>query len=214
MIGLKMKKIDISQKIDLMIPNPVCELNYNKDYELLIAIMLSAQTTDKRVNQVTSVLFDKYNSLEKLKNSNLSDIEEILRSLGSFRKKAEYVQKIATVILDEYNSVIPKEREKLEKLPGVGRKTVSVFLSELYDYPEFAVDTHVFRVSKRLNIANSKDDVKSTEMKLKKFFPKKEWAKKHKQLVLFGRYICKAVKPECDKCLLKEYCKEYKKRNK
>lgn len=205
-----MKMNNILDLLNEMVPDPKCELVYKKDYELLIAIMLSAQTTDKRVNQVTSVLFDKYDSLEKLSSAEILDIEDIIRPLGSFRKKAIYIKEIATTLFNEYGGVVPKKRDLLEKLPGVGRKTVSVFLSEFYSYPEFAVDTHVYRVSKRLGISSSKDDVLKTEKKLKKFFPKEEWANRHKQLVLFGRYICKATKPECLNCKLKEYCKFYK----
>ena len=200
----------IGKFLDELIPEPWCELNFNSDYELLIAIVLSAQTTDKRVNEVTEVLFNKYKSLKALSEAKISDIEEILRPLGSFRKKAIYVSKIANILLNEYNGIVPQEREQLEKLPGVGRKTVSVFLCEYYDYPEFAVDTHVYRVSKRLRIANSSDDVLQTENKLKKIFPKDEWGRRHKQFVLFGRYYCKAINPKCSDCKLNSICKKNK----
>ena len=200
----------IRDYLDELIPNPLCELKFNNDYELLIAIVLSAQTTDKRVNMVTDVLFNKYKTLKELSIAKITDIEEILRPLGSFRKKAIYVSQIANILLKEYNGIVPKEREQLEKLPGVGRKTVSVFLCEYYNYPEFAVDTHVYRVSKRLNITKLNDDVVKTENKLKKVFEKDEWGRRHKQLVLFGRYYCKAIKPNCSNCKLSNICKKNK----
>ncbi len=200
---------NVGELLNKVIPDPKCELNYNSDYELLIAVMLSAQTTDKRVNEVTKVLFDKYSDLKALSEAKIIDIEKILKPLGSFRKKALYTVEIAKTLQYDYFGIVPSERELLEKLPGVGRKTVSVFLSEFYDYPEFAVDTHVDRVSKRLGIAKKNDDVLTIEKKLKKFFPKEEWANRHKQLVLFGRYYCKAIKPECSTCNLKECCNYY-----
>ena len=197
----------IGDLLNKVIPDPRCELNYNTDYELLIAVMLSAQTTDKRVNEVTKILFDKYSNLKALSNAKIEDVENILRPLGSFHKKALYVVEISKIIHNDYSGMVPTERKLLEKFPGVGRKTVSVFLSEFYNYPEFAVDTHVERVSKRLGIAKKDDDVLTIEKKLKKYFLKEEWAYRHKQLVLFGRYHCKAVKPECSSCLLNEFCK-------
>ena len=150
MIGLMMmNKVEIiGNYLDELIPNPRCELNYAKDYELLIAVMLSAQTTDKRVNQVTKVLFKEYETLNDLKNAPIQELEMILRPLGSFRKKALYVHNIAKMIVDDYQGKMPIDRKILETFPGIGRKTVSVVLSELYNYPEFAVDTHVERVSK------------------------------------------------------------------
>ena len=202
---------EILSYLDFLYPNAYCELNYNKDYELLIAIVLSAQTTDKRVNMVTSILFDKYKSLEALKGANLSDLESIIRSIGSFRKKSEYIKEISRILVEEYDSKVPKDHSLLTKLPGVGRKTANVFLAEYYNYPYIGVDTHVERVSKRLGLASKKDDVLKVEKKLEKCFKKEEWAKRHLQLVLFGRYYCKAIKPECENCKLKEICKEKRK---
>lgn len=207
---MMMNKEIISKYLDKLIPDPWCELNFNSDYELLIAIVLSAQTTDKRVNEVTQVLFGRYTSLEMLSKAKISEIEEILKPLGSFRKKAIYVSKIASILLNEYNGIVPKKREELEKLPGVGRKTASVFLCEYYDYPEFAVDTHVYRVSKRLGLTNTRDDVLKTEKKLKNIFSQEEWGRRHKQFVLFGRYYCKAIKPNCSNCELNNICKKNK----
>ena len=204
-------KNNVGDYLDELFPNPVCELNYNNDYELLIAIVLSAQTTDKRVNSVTDILYRKYNSLLLLKEAPVEDLENILRPIGSFRKKALYVKEIANIIYSQYNGIVPRDREVLVTLPGVGRKTANVFLSEYYHEPYIGVDTHVSRVSKRLGIASKNDDVLKIEKKLMKYFPKEEWAKRHLQLVLFGRYNCKAIKPNCRDCKLIDICKEKKK---
>ncbi len=207
-----MKKNSIDLYLDELFPNPKCELNYNNDYELLIAIVLSAQSTDKRVDTVTPILFNKYNSLKTLKKAHLEDLESIIRPVGSFRKKASYIKDIATIIEDDYNGIVPKDRDLLIKLPGVGRKTANVFLGEFYNIPCIAVDTHVERVSKRLKLASKKDDPLKIEKKLEKVFSKDVWAKRHLQLVLFGRYYCKAIKPECMNCKLKDICIEKNKR--
>ena len=208
-----MKINNILELLDKMIPNPKCELNYNKDYELLIATVLSAQCTDKRVNEVTKVLFQKYN-LETLSTANIKDIEKIIYSCGNYRKKAQYIISISKSLIENYNGVVPNNRDYLESLPGVGRKTTNVVLSNIFDVPAIAVDTHVERVSKRLNLANEKDTVLEVEKKLMKKIPKNKWSRVHHQLVLFGRYTCKSIKPECEKCLLNEHCKYYKKINK
>ena len=153
------KREIISKYLDELFPNPKCELIYHNDYELLIAIVLSAQTTDKRVNMVTPILFSKYPTLEKLSEAKIDSLEEILKPIGSFRKKAIYVKDIAYNLTTKYQGVVPTDREKLEKLKGVGRKTINVFLSEYYNYPAIAVDTHVERVSKRLGLVKKDDDV-------------------------------------------------------
>lgn len=206
-----MKNNLISDYLDYLFPNPKCELIYNKDYELLIAVVLSAQSTDKRVNLVTPVIFKKYPTLKDLKEADIKDLENIIRQVGSHHKKASYIKNIARILVDEYQGIVPRDRDKLIEFPGVGRKTANVFLSEYYNEPAIAVDTHVERVSKRLGLAYSKDDVLTIEKKLMNKFPKDKWAKLHLQLVLFGRYYCKAVKPECLNCKLKDICKEKKK---
>lgn len=197
--------------LDYLFPNPKCELIYQKDYQLLMAVVLSAQSTDKRVNSVTPIIFSKYPTLEDVKKANLSDLEEIIRPVGSFRKKAAFLKGIATRLVDEFNGVVPIDREVLESFPGVGRKTVNVFLGEFYGVPAIAVDTHVERVSKRLKLAYLNDSVLDVERKLMKKVPKDRWARFHLQMVLFGRYYCKAVKPLCKDCPLKEFCREKKK---
>lgn len=196
---------EIIDYLNEIIPDPKCELNYNKDYELLIATMLSAQTTDKRVNEVTSILFNKYKNLDELRNALVTDIKEIIKPLGTYNKKALNIIGIANK-LKESNDIVPNDRDFLEKLPGVGRKTTNVVLSNIYNEPYIAVDTHVQRVSKRLGITKS-DDVLVTEKKLYKFFKGENYCRLHHQLLLFGRYYCKAIKPSCDSCKLKNICK-------
>lgn len=211
-----MDKIDsILKEMDNLFPNPKCELNYTKDYELLLAVMLSAQTTDKRVNMVTGPLFKEFDSLEKLDALSVSEIESHIKSIGMYKQKARHFKAIVSSLI-ELGGYVPNDREKLLKMSGVGRKTVNVVLSNLYNEPCIAVDTHVFRVSKRLGLAKEEDDVLEVEEKLMKKFPKNKWSKLHHQLVLFGRYKCKAVNPECETCNLKEFCKdvhEYEKKN-
>ena len=192
-----------------MIPNPKCELLYNKDYELLIATVLSAQCTDKRVNKVTKVLFRKYD-IFSLSEALESDIESIIYSCGNYKKKSMYIKSISKSLVNDFGGKVPCDRKYLENLPGVGRKTTNVVLSNLYNVPAIAVDTHVERVSKRLGLAKINDTVLNVEKKLMKKIPKLKWSRFHHQVVLFGRYTCKSQNPNCNKCLLKEYCKYYK----
>ena len=188
-----------------LIPNPTCELIYHKDYELLIAVMLSAQTTDKRVNIVTKELFSKYDDLDKLSDANLKDIESIVKTLGNYTKKSKAVIDIAKKIKEF--GYVPNNRKFLESLPMVGRKTVSVVLSEIYKEPNIAVDTHVERVSKRLGLSKDKYDVLQVERALKRKIPKELWCDTHLRMVHFGRYYCTAKKPKCEECKLKDICK-------
>ena len=209
---MMMDRSRIEKYLDELYRNPRCELNYNKDYELLIATVLSAQTTDKRVNEVTKVLFDKYDSLEKLANAPIEDIKDIIKPIGTFNKKSVFVKEIAKYLLDNCDGKVPNDEKILTSIPGVGRKTSNVVRSNLFNYPAIAVDTHVNRVSKRLKLASSKDDVTAVEKKLMKKFPKESWSKLHHQLVLFGRYKCTAIKPKCDDCKIKDICNYYLKK--
>lgn len=193
--------------LDEIIVNPHCELNYTKDYELLIAVMLSAQTTDKRVNEVTALLFDRYKSLEELANASFNDVYKYTRTLG-FSKKTSNVIEIAKILEKDYNSKVPNKREELESLPGVGRKTANVVLSELFQEDVIAVDTHVERVSIRLGLAKKGDSPYEIEKKLMRKVPKDRIYKIHHQLLLFGRYYCKSQNPLCDNCKLKGICKK------
>lgn len=195
----------INNYLEELIPNPICELNYQKDYELVIAVMLSAQTTDKGVNKVTSILFQKYNSLEKLASSNIEDIKEIIKPIGNYNKKANNIIEISKILINKYNKQVPKTYEELEVLPGIGRKSANVIRSEIYKIPSFAVDTHVIRVTNRLGLVKTKDPV-IIEKELEKIFKKSDWIRKHQQLVLFGRYYCKAKNPDCKNCKLINIC--------
>ena len=196
----------IENYLDELFKNPRCELNYTKDYELLLATMLSAQTTDKRVNEVTEKLFKKYQTLNELKKANINDVIDIIRPIGTFRRKAYNLIEIARRLDEEKNGKLPNDREYLENLPGVGRKTTNVVLSNIYNVPCIAVDTHVERVSKRLKLVNQKDNVTKIEQTLTKKFKKEDLCKRHHQMVLFGRYYCTARNPKCDTCKLKEIC--------
>lgn len=194
-----MKSEEVLKYLDDLFPDARCELNYNKDYELLIATILSAQSTDKRVNLVTKVLFDKYD-IYSLAEAPIEDIERIIYPVGTHKRKAEYIKNVAQELVKNYDGCVPNNRKFLESLPGVGRKTCNVVLSNLYNEAAIAVDTHVKRVANRLGLTKS-DDVLVIEQDLMKFFPKDKWSRVHHQLVLFGRYICKSAKPECAKCL-------------
>ena len=163
---------DIFKYLDEIIPNPKCELNYFNDYSLLIAIMLSAQTKDSRVNQVTKVLFNKYKTLDSLSKADLNDLKSIIKPLGNYNKKASNVLEIAKLLVNKYDSKVPKKREILETFPGVGRKTVNVYYVEYLNIPAMPVDTHVERVSKRLGLVSQKDNVLNIEKKLMKIIKK------------------------------------------
>ncbi len=202
---MKMNKDLIINEFDKHFNDPKCELEYTKDYELLLSVMLSAQTTDKSVNMVTRELYKKYDTLDKLDTLTLDEIDNYIRSIGLHKTKSKYFKEIVTKIKEI--GYVPNDREFLESLSGVGRKTASVVLGILFDIPSFAVDTHVYRVSKRLGITTMKDDVLKTEIKLKKYFDEDKWNKINSQMVLFGRYICTSKNPKCDKCHLKNICK-------
>lgn len=212
MTGLKMEKTKriklIEDYLDSLYPNPKCELNYTKDYELLIAVMLSAQATDKSVNLVTKVLFDRYPNLEELKDAKIEDIIDIIRPIGTYNRKAVYLLEIANILWDKYDRCVPNNRKVLESMPGIGRKVANVVLSEWFKEPNIAVDTHVDRVSKRVGLVKTSDSVLEVEKKLQKIYKKEEWSKRHLQMVLFGRYQCKSQRPLCSECLLRDICKK------
>ena len=201
-----MDKNLIINNLNSLFPNPKCELNYDNAWQLLIAILLSAQCTDKKVNSVTPILFNKYPSLKSLKEASFTELEKIIHPLGLSNNKAKNIINLATILNEQYNDTVPNNKEQLTALPGIGVKTANVMLIEYFKIPAFPVDTHVSRVSKRLNICKEQDNVKSIENKLTKKFNKETWATLHLQMVLFGRYICKAVKPLCDNCPFKEKC--------
>lgn len=199
-------KNDILSFLDEKFPNARCELFYNNHFELLIAIMLSAQTTDNKVNSVTPTIFKKYPTINDLANANHLDLVEILKPLGLANNKAKNAIAIAKILLEKYNGNIPSEHEELTSLPGVGNKTANVFRAEGLGINAFAVDTHVSRVSYRLCLTDSINPDKIEE-DLKKFFTGMNWIKLHHQFIFFGRYFCKAKNPECNSCKLKKYCR-------
>jgi len=202
MIGwIVMNKIE--NYLNELYPNPKCELNYNKDYELLMAVMLSAQTTDKKVNEVTKILFKKYDSLEKLNKAKEIDLINIIKPIGNQNKKDKYIKNIAFYVL---NNGIPNDRNSLTKIVGIGRKTANLVLGILYNENYMPVDTHVRRVSIRLGLVEDFDNNLIIENKLEKIFDNCFDA--HLKLVLFGRYHCKAIKPLCLNCKLKSICKK------
>lgn len=200
---------EIYDILDYYIPNPKCELDYNSPFELLIATILSAQCTDKRVNIVTKELFKKYD-INSLANASKKDIEDIIRSCGSYSKKSEYIITVSKRLLKDYDGIVPNDRKYLESLPGVGRKTTNVVLKNIYSEPSIPVDTHVERVSKRLGFARINDSVTIIEKKLMKKIPKDKWNRVSEQILLFGRYYCTSKNPKCLDCKFKNYCK-YKK---
>ena len=199
-----MKQQNILNFLDELFPDAHCELVYNNHFELLIAIILSAQTTDLKVNNITPVLFSKYPTISDLANANVNEVKEILMPLGLANTKAKNIVETAKIILSK-GQTIPNKKEELVMLPGVGGKTANVFLAEGLGLNAFAVDTHVSRVSNRLEISKS-NDPNIIEKDLMKFFENKDWIKLHHQFIFFGRYFCKAKKPECIKCKLRKYC--------
>lgn len=203
---MKKKSNLIIETLNNLYPDGKCELLYNNDFELLIAVVLSAQTTDGRVNQVSSLLFQKYPGPFELAVAKNSDVENIIKPIGLYHNKAANIINLSKCLVNNYDGKVPDNREDLEKLPGVGRKTAGIILSNCFNTPAFAVDTHVERVAKRLKIAFDSDSPIQIEEKLMSYFPKKLWGRLHHQFVLFGRYHCKAKNPLCSDCPLKQIC--------
>lgn len=196
----------IYDKLNTLFPDAKCELDFTNLYELLIAVMLSAQATDKRVNIITPYLFKKYPTIESLAKANIDDVKEIIASLGLYHNKAKNIIATCQVLMEKYHCEVPPSFEDLITLPGVGRKTANVVLSVGYNIPAIAVDTHVARVSQRLGLSDS-EDVIIIEEDLKRAFPKECWGKVHHLILLFGRYYCTARNPQCDKCSFIDICR-------
>ena len=206
---MKMTKTNISSLLDYLdelFPSARCELFYSKDYELVIAVMLSAQTTDKSVNAVTQILFKKYQSLEELNAAPIEDIEEIIKPIGLFKNKAKNLKGIVKDLLEKFNGKVPSDKNELMTLPGVGNKTAGVIRAEIFNIPDLPVDTHILRISKRLKLANKDDEPIDVEKKLKKVIPEERWIKSHHQLIHFGRYFCTARNPQCENCKISDMC--------
>ena len=199
-------------KMGEMFPNAHCELNHTNPFELVIAVALSAQCTDVLVNKVTEQLFQKYKTPQDYLNVSLEELQQDIRSIGLFRNKAKNIQKLCQLLLTDYDGEVPRDRDELMKLPGVGRKTANVVVSVAFGVPAIAVDTHVERVSKRLAFCRWKDSVLEVEKTLMKKIPLEEWSVTHHRMIFFGRYHCKAQNPQCTICPLLNVCREGKKR--
>jgi endonuclease-3 len=197
-----------------MYPEAHCELIHSNPFELILAVSLSAQCTDVLVNKVTKGLFEKYKIPEDYLNVPLEELQNDIHSIGLYRTKAKNIQALCRILLDDYHGEIPRERDELIKLPGVGRKTANVVVSVAFNIPAIAVDTHVERVSKRLGICRYKDSVLEVEKTLMQKIPMEEWSVTHHRLIFFGRYHCKAQNPQCPSCPLLVLCREGKKRMK
>ncbi len=195
----------IVEEFDKLIPEPKCELNYKSPYELLVAVILSAQCTDKRVNEVTENLFKTYNTPEKMITLSQDKLGKLIYSCGFYNAKSKAILEASKDIVDKFSGQVPSTMEELTSLRGVGRKTANVMISEAFKGDAFAVDTHVLRVSNRLGLTKN-DNPDLVEQDLKKFFNQKNWSKLHYQMVLFGRYKCKAIKPDCASCPFQKIC--------
>ena len=204
----------ILDTIGNMFPNAHCELNHDNAFELTIAVLLSAQCTDETVNKVTKDLFRKYKTPQDYVAVPIEELEQDIRRIGLFRNKAKHIQNLCRILIEQYGSEVPEAHDELVKLPGVGRKTANVVVSNAFGVPAIAVDTHVERVSKRLGLAGWDDSVLEVEKKLMKRVPREEWTLTHHRLIFFGRYHCKAQNPMCQVCPLLDVCREGKKRMK
>ncbi|MGP4041306.1 endonuclease III [Gracilibacillus sp. D59] len=210
---LTKKEINVVlDKIEEMFPDAECELVHDNPFELLIAVVLSAQCTDALVNKVTKDLFKKYKTPEDYLNVPLEELQHDIRSIGLYRNKSKNIRKLCTTLIEEYDGIVPNTKQELENLAGVGRKTANVVASVAFGEPAIAVDTHVERVSKRLAICRWKDSVLEVEKTLMRKIPKEEWSNTHHRLIFFGRYHCKAKSPQCEICPLLDLCREGKKR--
>lgn len=204
----RMSVDEILSHLDRMYPDAHCELNHANTYEMAIAVILSAQTTDASVNQVTPKLFEKYPTVESLANAELKDVEQCISRLGLYHNKARSIVNFSKGVVENYGGIVPDTMDDLLTLSGVGRKCANVILSECYGIPSLAVDTHVTRVSKRLGLVYQKDDVNTIERKLKRKIPKERWIKTHHQMIFFGRYLCHARSPKCGLCPFVSICHE------
>ena len=208
----KEKVTRILNEFDRMFPDAACALVHDNELELLIAVMLSAQTTDASVNKLTKTLFQEYHTVEDYAHAPIEQLENDLRSIGLYRNKAKNVKAMAQQLIVEFGGQVPCDHDALQTLPGVGRKTANVVVSEGFKVPAIAVDSHVERISKRLGFALKKDSVLTVEKKLMKAVPKERWIKTHHQMIFFGRYHCKSMNPMCQDCHLIDICKEPKRK--
>lgn len=202
---------NIIEWFEVNMPVAESELRYNNAYELLVAVILSAQCTDKRVNIVTVDLFARFNTPDKMAESSADEIYEYIKSISYPRNKANNLYKMSQRLVEHYNGVVPEDIEELQTLSGVGRKTANVVASVIYNKPAMAVDTHVFRVSERIGLTTRAKNPLQAEKQLIKYIPESKIAIAHHWLILHGRYVCTARKPKCDCCGLTDWCLSYKK---
>jgi len=199
------KRREIYRRLQAANPHPTTELNYRTPYELLVAVVLSAQATDKSVNKATAPLFEKVNTPEQIAKLGVEKLEPFIRSIGLYRMKAKNMVALSKILVEEHCGAVPQNREALERLPGVGRKTANVVLNTAFGQPTVAVDTHIFRVANRTGIASGKN-VLEVEQKLLRFTPPEYLQDAHHWLVLHGRYVCLARKPSCPQCVIRDLC--------
>ena len=204
------KRHEIFSRLKTTNPQPTTELVYSTPFELLVAVVLSAQATDKSVNIATKILFQKANTPEKILALGETELRKFIKSIGLYKTKAKNILATCKLLIQHYDSSVPQTREELEGLPGVGHKTANVILNTAFGKPTIAVDTHIFRLSNRTGLAIGKN-VSEVELKLLKFVPKQFHQDAHHWLILHGRYVCKARKPECAKCIIKDLC-DFKKK--
>lgn len=205
-----MKKEKVNKILDILektYPDAECALNHRNVFELLVAVALSAQTTDKSVNKVTPALFETYPDAFALAKANAADVEEKLRQIGMYKTKAKNIIGLSEKLVTDYNGEVPSDYDALVSLPGVGRKTANVVLSVGFGEERIAVDTHVFRVSNRIGLV-SESNVLNTEKALMKTIPKGRWTKTHHSLIFHGRNCCTARKPDCESCAIKDLCEK------
>lgn len=201
---------EILDILETMFPDAHCELVHKNAYELIVAVVLSAQTTDNAVNKVTPALFEAFPTPEALAKADISDIEQKIKRIGLYHNKAKSIQGLAKAIVEQYHGVIPSSMKELTALPGVGRKTANVVRSVWFDIPSVAVDTHVERISKRLGLAKPQDSVAEVEVKLKRKIKRERWNRAHHLFIFFGRYACQARNPQCENCPFRSFCKKDK----
>jgi len=197
---------EILETLHRLYPDAHCELNYRTPFELLIATILSAQCTDKRVNEITAPLFERYNKPEHYLHLSQEEMEEHIKGLGLYKNKSRNILETCRILYEKYNGEVPRTHEELEALPGVGRKTANVVLSNAFGIPAIAVDTHVFRVANRLGLAES-DSVDEVERQLMKRIPREKWSDAHHWLIWHGRRVCTARNPRCSECPLQPMCR-------
>lgn len=206
---LKNKYRYLIEYFEKNMPIAESELNFENPYQLIVAVILSAQCTDKRVNMTTPALFERYPDVEALSKATVEDIYELIKSISYPNNKSKNLLGMAKVLMSDFNGVVPDDVDKLQTLPGVGRKTANVVASVAFNKPAMAVDTHVFRVSARIGLTKNAKNPLETERQLVKYIPESVIPKAHHWLILHGRYVCKARKPECEKCGINTICEHF-----